>query len=132
MTEPLPHARKPCPECPWRKDVAAGRFPAARFRALAPCAEDMSAVLFGCHKSPEGGEFACAGFLLQGAAHNLAIRLAAARGRIDLRKISDGGFPLFASYRDMAVANGVPRSDPALAHCRDDAQIQRGDHDDDT
>lgn len=125
VSDPLPHARKPCPERPWRKDVKPGRFPPERFRLLAASAEDMSAVLFGCHKSPAGGEFACAGFLLQGAAHNLGIRLAAARGRIDLSKISDGGFPLFASYRAMAVANGVDPEDPALARTREDTCIMR-------
>ncbi len=52
---------KPCTECPWRRDVAPGQFPAERFRDLAETAHDMSQVQFACHKSPEGGEFGCAG-----------------------------------------------------------------------
>ena len=33
--------------------------------------------------------------------------------------VGDGGHALHANYRAMAVANGVPPGDPALAKCRD-------------
>lgn len=112
----LPYARKPCDECPWRRDVATGRFTPERFIALAPCAHDMARTIFACHKSPEGREFACAGFLLQASIHNLTVRLA--RQAFDVQS----PFPLFKSYRDMAHANGVPKGHPGLRHCREDAQ----------
>jgi hypothetical protein len=112
------YARKPCDECPWRTDVAPGRFPPERFRVLAKTAYDVSWTMFGCHKSPEGREFACAGFILVGATHNLGFRFALRDGRIDPEKVSSP-FPLFASYRAMAIANGVPADDPDLEACRD-------------
>jgi hypothetical protein len=59
----------------------------------------------------------CAGFLLRNAANNLAVRLAAMQGRL-LLPIKDSGFPLYDSYRDMAIANGVDPDDPALVRCR--------------
>lgn len=112
----LAYVKRPCAECPWRTDVAPGQFSAARFRALAPCAEDLSFTIFACHKSPPGGEFTCAGFLLQQGAHNLSVRLA----RQDFDVSSD--HPLHPNYRAMAIANGVAADDPSLRDCRDDGQ----------
>lgn len=112
------YARKPCDECPWRKDVAPGRFPPERYRALAPTAYDMATSIFACHKSPDGKEFACAGYLLMSSAHNFSVRMAR-QSFADLAS----PYPLFATYRRMAIANGVKRSDPALDKCRDDAQL---------
>lgn len=113
----IDYPKKPCAECPWRCDVAPGHFSADRFRALANTAHDIASAIFSCHKSSEDRPTACAGFLLRGAAHNLALRLAYSRG--DVGEVSDGGYPLYRDYRAMAVANGVPANDPALRHCRD-------------
>lgn len=112
--------RKPCSECPWRTDVQPYRFKPERYRNLASSAEDISFILFACHKTNDGKEVACAGFLLRGATHNMAVRMARVRGDIKDGDVSDGGFPLFDNYRAMAAANGVPRSHRALKHVRDD------------
>jgi hypothetical protein len=109
---------QPCAECPWRTDVVPGRFPPERFRDLAATAYDLAVAQFACHMSPEGAEFGCAGFVLRGAAHNLGARLAARVGRLRLGEIASP-YPLHASYRAMAVANGVDPDDRALAACRD-------------
>lgn len=111
--------KKPCAECPWRKDVVPGQFKPGRFVALASTSYDMSSTIFACHKSIAGRDTACAGFILRGAAHNLALRLAYCRGDIKPDQVSDGGYPLFDNYRDMAVANGVPIIDPVLRLCRE-------------
>lgn len=118
--------KRPCAECPWREDVAPGHFPAERFVALAQCAEDMSTMLFQCHVTSDDRPLICAGFALQGAAHNLAMRLAVARG--DYCGDPDAaGFPLFADYAQMAMANGVASDDPCLARIRlDTARPRRG------
>lgn len=112
----LPYAKVPCAECPWRRDVAPGHFPPERFRALAVCAEDLSPTVFACHMSKEAEPFVCAGFLLQSSNHNISVRLA--RQRFDVRS----PYPLFDNYREMACANGVKPSDPALRNCRDDGR----------
>lgn len=108
----IPHCKRTCPECPWRTDVEVGRFPPERFIALAHTAEDMAGMVFACHKSPEGAEFACAGATLR-MDHNLRLRLSG----IDRSTIQADG-PLFDTYRDMAVANGVPKDHPALRRTR--------------
>ena len=111
---------KPCAECPWRLDVAPGQFPPERFTAAAGCAHDMAASLFACHKSTEGADVVCAGFLIQGAMHNLSVRMM----RLEPGAVTSD-HPLHRSYRAMAIAHGVPPDHPALADCRDPGYDQR-------
>ena len=111
------YRRKPCSDCPWRKD-AVGEFPAEAFRHSAATAYDMSDRTFACHQSGKEKPAICAGFLLRGAAHNLTVRLGYMQGRFK-DDVSDGGCDLHENYRAMAVANGVAAHDPVLAPCRD-------------
>lgn len=110
------YRRKPCGGCPWRVDQT-GSFPAEAFRHSAETAYDMSQHTFACHESGVKGGHLCAGFLLRGAGDNLAVRMQVRAGRIR-NDVTDGGVQLHASYRAMAVANGVPWDDPALLPCR--------------
>jgi hypothetical protein len=115
---PIRHCRhEPCPHCPWRQDQPVGRFPAEAFRHSAETAYDMSDHVFGCHMSGTAHPETCAGFLLSGATHNLAIRLALIIGKLDTSTVSTPVL-LYPSYRAMAEANGVPPDDPTLAPCR--------------
>lgn len=111
------YRQKPCPNCPWRIDQPVGRFPAEAFRISANTAHDMSRHSFGCHMSGSKRPETCAGFLLRGADHNLAVRLDRIKGRIDLGEVSTET-QLYDSYRAMAEANGVDPDDPALTPCR--------------
>lgn len=115
---PLVHRVQPCEQCPWRTDVPTGVFPASAYRHSAATAYDMAQTTFACHMSGKDKPATCAGFLLRGSDHNLSVRLALTSRRFDHRGVSDGGVPLFISYRAMAVANGVSADDPALAPCR--------------
>jgi len=38
-------------------------------------------------------------------------------------EVSAGGAALYPTYRRLAIANGVPRTDPVLRNCRDDGQM---------
>jgi hypothetical protein len=105
-------------------DIPIGKFAPDRFVALAHTAYDMSQVQFACHKSAEGEEFTCAGFLLAGGAHNLGVRLALHRGAIDLNAVQSP-YPLFSSFRAMAIANGVEALHPSLNLCRDDGSTKQ-------
>lgn len=110
------YRRRPCAQCPWRKD-AVGVFPAEAFVHSANTAYDMSEHMFGCHDSGTSKPAACAGFLLHGAHHNLAVRLQRVLGRIR-DDVTAGGVDLHQSYKEMAIANGVDRSDSHLLACR--------------
>lgn len=70
------------------------------------------------HMSKEGGEVACAGYLLSQGAHNFSVRMA--RQRFDV----SSDVPLYPTYRSLAIANGISPSDPCLRQCRDDGQMQ--------
>lgn len=111
------YRRKPCVDCPWRRD-AVGEFPPEAFVVSAHTAYDMSDSTFSCHSSGSDKPATCAGFLLRGAEHNISVRLGLIMGKIDLSQVNDDGHDLFDSYREMAVANGVEEDDPALAPCR--------------
>lgn len=110
--------RQPCKQCPWRADVPPGVFPPDAFRHSARTAYDMSESGFACHMTSCEAPAWCAGFLLRGAEHNLSVRLAQIHGRLDMSKVHAAGMPLYADYRAMAEANGVPSDDEALAECR--------------
>lgn len=114
---PGTYRRSPCSDCPWRLD-AVGEFPAEAFKHSAPTAYDMSQQTFACHQSGKKRPAVCAGFLLRGGDHNLAVRLGYLRGRFG-DDVAAGGIELHANYRAMAVANGVDPKDPVLAPCRD-------------
>ena len=111
------YRRTPCPGCPWRVDQT-GSFPAQAFAISADTAHDMATRSFGCHESGVDRPVTCAGFLLRGADHNMAVRMNLLDGRLNLAEVSDGGHELHDDYVAMAVANGLPEDDPALANCR--------------
>lgn len=110
------YRRQPCGGCPWRVDQT-GEFPAQAFRHSASTAYDMAQNRFSCHESGVKRPATCAGFLLRGADHNLAVRLDYIRGHI-ADDVNDGGHDLHESYRAMAEANGVAPDDPTLKACR--------------
>lgn len=114
------YKKRPCADCPWRKD-AVGVFPAEAFRLSAHTSYDMNDRTFGCHSAGSEKPKTCAGFLLKGARHNLAVRLrAGVTGDYDLNAVSDGGHELFESYKAMAIANGVSPDDECLKQSRED------------
>jgi hypothetical protein len=111
------YRRRPCGGCPWRVDQTGG-FPAQAFAISANTAEDMATHTFACHEAGAERPAVCAGFLLRGAEHNMAVRMRYADGRIDPDQVSDGGHALHGDYVEMAVANGLDEDDPSLARCR--------------
>lgn len=108
----LPHRRYPCAECPFRRDTQPGQFPASRYEELAETVgapgheADFTAPIFACHKSPEGREEACAGWLAVCGIEHLRIRLALVEGRLPASALAPGaGWPeLFTTYEEMAEA----------------------------
>ncbi|WP_425455445.1 DUF6283 family protein [Amycolatopsis palatopharyngis] len=117
-TGALPHRRRPCAECPWRRDTPPGQFPADRYAALAntsgtPGAEALlDAPMFACHKTTEGQEQACAGWLAVAGVHHLGVRLAVATGRLSPETLNPapGWPPLFESFHQMAATQVRPAS----------------------
>ena len=98
--------QRTCQECPWLRDVPPGKFPPERYQAMeASCRPGGLPSVFGCHKTPEGKEQACAGFLIVHGHDNNRVRIAERHGWVDLDSIQATG-PLYASFDEMARANG--------------------------
>lgn len=114
---PGTYRRRPCGGCPWVVDND-GSFPADAFRHSARTAYDLAREKFACHEMGTDKPMTCAGFLLRGAEHNLAVRMAVMAGDLDPDQVRDDGRTLHKSYRDMAIANGVDPDDPTLGPCR--------------
>jgi len=106
--------KKTCDECPWRKDVPVGRFPPERFVALRATVVQGLNALFACHKSVEGREGVCVGYLLRCGENNWVVRLAASRKEFNPRELEAAG-PLYDNFEQMAKANGVRPLGRALA-----------------
>lgn len=93
----MKRVKRPCDECPYRVDAEPGRFAFERWEALRSSSADergfgpeFGGVLFACHKTPEGGERACAGWLaVEGANHPL-VRLQVLTGSIPACSLSPG------------------------------------------
>lgn len=109
------HRREPCGGCPWRIDQT-GQFPAEAFRISADTCYDASFRLFGCHESGPKKPATCAGFLIANSVHNVVARYRGIAGG----EGCTSPVPLYPSYRAMAIGNGVPPDDPAIALCRAD------------
>lgn len=105
--------KRTCAECPWRKDVATGRFPPERFEALRATvgACDAQRPIFACHKSSENEPQACVGYLLVEGMANLNVRMLGSKAGATPDALSAAG-PLYASFEEMARANGCePRTE---------------------
>jgi Family of unknown function (DUF6283) len=90
------HVKRPCDACPWRKDAEPGRFTPERWKALAPSSSDgnfgadFDAPLFACHKTPDGKERACAGWLAMEGANHPMVRLDVMLGAIPVCALQPG------------------------------------------
>lgn len=124
------HAAKICAECPWKRSTPPGQFTAARFEALSNTSGSrnssghdtrtapevgLNAPMFACHKTAEGKEIACAGWLAVEGADHLGIRLAVITGHIPADALAPKpGWPeLFNGYEEMAAAQGRSPTDTA-------------------
>jgi hypothetical protein len=99
-----------CSACPWRKDVPVGVFPPERFIALAATVKQDFGPVFACHKTTEGQDSACVGYLLTEGTENFNVRIASIRGALDMKKLKSE-YPLYATFKEMALANGVAPED---------------------
>lgn len=110
----IPHMKRPCPECPWRVDSPPDQFESCRFDALrattgsAGSEAHFGSPLFACHKTTEGRDAACAGWLAVAGYENLSVRFAVITGLLPDTVLRPGAdWPdLYGSYDEMAAAKG--------------------------
>lgn len=112
MPEPMACRRRPCAECPWVKATPAGQFPRERYEVLrattgSPGNEAaLGAPMFACHKSADGRELPCAGWLAAVGYESLTVRVNLATGAIPPEAMEPGeDWPeLHESYEEMMEA----------------------------
>ncbi|MFJ4703169.1 DUF6283 family protein [Streptomyces sp. NPDC088768] len=90
---------------PRRVSGLAVRGAARHERAVPRGRAGPDAPLFACHKTPEGREKACAGWLAAVGHRHLGVRLAVTQGRLPAQALTPGESwpPLFAAYEEMAT-----------------------------
>jgi hypothetical protein len=101
--------KRPCEECPWRKDTPAGQFPPERYVALrnttgSPGQEaGIQAPMFACHKSSDDETMPCAGWLASVGHYHLGVRIHLAQGAIPPEAMEpDDDWPeLVESYEEL-------------------------------
>ncbi len=117
----------PCPTCPWRKSSTVGGADIPNFnidlmRGLANTVgpgDDFRPIM-ACHYSPEAEEEVCRGYVAQEGYHNLAVRLRAIRGHLDIQAIIDAceTLDLWDSFHEMLDAyeavHDTSQATPAL------------------
>lgn len=104
--------KEPCAECPWVKTTEPGQFPRQRYEQLRnttgqPGKEvGIEAPLFACHKSQEGKELPCAGWLVAVGYFSLKVRLLLSRGELPVEAMTAGDdWPeLHGSFEEMMEA----------------------------
>jgi hypothetical protein len=68
--------------------------------------------MFACHKSAEGNEIACAGWLAVVGYENITVRLLLATGDLTMPEPDETWPPLFDSYDEMASTQALESSRP--------------------
>jgi hypothetical protein len=114
----LNHMKEPCGPtdkhngCPFRRDTEPGEFSYARYDSLRGTIgsdEDMLGVgdpMFACHKSTEGKEVACAGWLAKFGQFHLIVRYAVITGALDAAALYPGeDWPELYDDYDQLVAD---------------------------
>lgn len=137
---PLPRRQYPCGPCPMRADNcdnSGAKFPVERWEALRDTVRDpltsshptLADPLFGCHKGEPGtdDDVACAGWLARFGADHVAVRLAAAAGRLPVSALEPGENwpPLHETWAAVVSAHTAPAELRGTHTC----QIDLTDHD---
>lgn len=103
----------PCPTCPWRRSSTVGgadipRFDLDLMRGLVSTVGEGDALrpIMACHYSPCGAEYPCVGYVHVEGMTNLAVRIAAAQGRVDFPAVREAceGLDLWPDFRSMLAA----------------------------
>lgn len=103
----------PCPTCPWRLSSTEGGSDIPNFnidlmRALRNTVgrgDDFRPIM-SCHYSEEGEDYPCNGYVAVVGWSNLALRIMAMEGRLDIRGVMEAceGLELWDSFEEMLEA----------------------------
>lgn len=106
---PLRPPRRPCARCPWSRATPPGEFSLEAYERLrdtvgAPGNEvPLGTKMFACHKTAEGKEQPCAGWLAAVGVYHLGVRIAIVLQRLDPETLhpQEGWPELFHDYDEL-------------------------------
>jgi hypothetical protein len=104
--------RRPCANCPWRKDAPREYWDPEHFREIWQGCQDDGLHMMLCHHASQVAEPAdkpiCQGWVRVMGYEAIGVRIALIRERVSWNEIEDREGPeLFATFDDMLVANGI-------------------------
>jgi len=104
--------RRPCQNCPWRKDAPAGHWHPDHFRDIWKGCQDDGFHIMLCHKAtalPAHMEKpVCQGWVRVLGFQAIGVRIAAMTGQITRAEVDDHEGPsLYASFEEMLRANDL-------------------------
>lgn len=117
----------PCATCPWRKSSTVGGydipgFNICKMRGLRNTVghDDAIRPMMACHYSPEGDERVCIGYVAREGWRNIAVRMQAITGKLDIGAVMDAaeGLDLWESFDEMLAAYEDAADSPAVS-CRE-------------
>lgn len=104
--------RRPCANCPWRKDAPAQYWDPGHFRSIYRNCQDDGTNRMLCHKAkadaPSLKQPTCQGWVRVMGDRAIGVRIALARGLVTPAETMDTkGLDLFESFEAMLRANNV-------------------------
>ena len=105
--------RRPCNNCPWRKDAPREHWAPDHLTTIFRTCQDDGNHIMLCHKAnalPKArrGRLVCQGWVRVLGFHAIGVRLAAMAGRVTKQEVEDKSGPaLFRSFAAMLHANRV-------------------------
>lgn len=125
------HMKEPCGPndvhkgCPFRVDTPPGEFCSTKYEDLRDTigSDDApvlpGAPMFACHKTTEGHEVACAGWLATFGQHHMSVRLAVNLGALPLEATRpQPGWPeLHTNYEEVIAKGHEPYAWDDFAEC---------------
>ena len=109
---PSPRCRKPCNDCPWRKDAPPGHWHPDHFHSIWRTCQDDGTHIMQCHKSkPESEQILpCQGWVRVVGDEAIGVRIGLFKGTITREELADRagvGVTLYASFEEMVRAQGI-------------------------
>lgn len=108
MSETTTKLRKPCNDCPWRRDAPPGYWHPDHFASISRnCRADGLGIMH-CHKSarlPREERLVCQGWVRSEGFNAIGVRLAAMAGRVTVEEVEDRDCVPLYTFDEMLTAN---------------------------
>jgi hypothetical protein len=100
--------RRPCANCPWRKDAPRNYWDPTHFTDIWNNCQDDGARVMGCHKSTETKHVPCQGWIRVMGFDAIGVRILVMTDKVTMAEVEDTKGPeLFKTFAEMLKANKI-------------------------